>query len=86
MMLKRYGQSEIVSVLSNINVGGYFKYFEPCGVSYLGEKKFTHYKVYKGSSEYDSREMAIISEANELGIDTATPQEIERMKRLWNQS
>ena len=27
-MLKKYGQSEIVSVLSDINVTGYFKYFE----------------------------------------------------------
>lgn len=90
-MLKRYGQSEIVSVLSDIKVSGYFKYCEPCGVSYLGEKKFTHYKIYKGSSEYDSREMAIlidgvISEAKEMGIETMTPQELERLKKSWNQS
>ena len=55
------------------------------------EKKFTHYKIYKGSSEYDSREMAIlidgvISEAKEMGIETMTPQELERLKKSWNQS
>ena len=27
-MLKRYGQSEMVSVLSSIDVTGYFKYYE----------------------------------------------------------
>lgn len=90
-MLKRYGQSQIVSVLSDIKVGGYFKYYEPCGRSWLNEKEFTHYKVYKGSSEYDSREMAvlidgIISEAKEMGIETLPPRELERIKRAWNQS
>lgn len=89
--LKRYGQSEIVSVLSHINVHGVFKYYERAGVSYLGEKEFTHYRVYKGSSEYDSREMAIlidgiVEDAKELGIETMTPIEIERLKQRWNQS
>lgn len=87
-MLKRYGQSEIVSVLSDINPDGYFKYYEPCGIGWVNGKEFTHYRVYKGSSEFDTREMAvlidgIISEAKEMGIETATPQEAARMKEEW---
>lgn len=87
-MLKRYGQSEIVSVLSQIDVSGYFKYYEPLATATLQGKEFTHYKIYKGSSEYDSREMSIlidgiVSEAKELGIDTIPPAEIERLKNMW---
>lgn len=87
-MLKKYGQSEIVSVLSDINVTGYFKYFEEIATVQLQGKNFTHYKVFKGSSEYDSREMAvlidgIISEAKELSIETLPNDEIERIKKLW---
>jgi hypothetical protein len=88
-MLKRYGQSEIVSVISSIDVTGYFKYFEAIGTATLQGKEFTHYKVYKGSSEYNSREMAIlidgiISEAKEMGIETLPPDEIKRIKEMWN--
>lgn len=87
-MLKRYGQSEMVSVVSSIDVRGYFKYFEPVGTARLQGKDFTHYRVFKGSSEYDSREMAvlidgIISEAKELHIETLPPHEIERLKEKW---
>lgn len=91
-MLKRYGQSEIVTVLSHINVNGYFKYYKPIKTVKLMvngvEKEFTHYFVYKGSSEYDTKEMAIlidgiISEAEQLGIPTLTPNEVERIKASW---
>ena len=87
-MLKNYGQSTVVSVLSEINVTGFFKYYEEFGRGEVNGKDFTHYKVYKGSSEFDTKEMAIlidgvISEAQELGIDTRTPEEIEKMKSLW---
>lgn len=87
-MLKRYGQSELVSVLSDINVNGYFKYYEVAGTSQLNGKEFTHYKVYKGSSEYDTREMSVlidgvVSEAKLLGIETLTPEELERIKSAW---
>lgn len=87
-MLKRYGQSELISVLSNIRIGDYVKYYEQAGESTLNGKLFKHYRVYKGSSEFDTREMAvlidgIVSEAKEIGIPTETPDEIERMKSLW---
>jgi hypothetical protein len=87
-MLKRYGKSEIVSVLSSIDVAGYFKYYDVAGTSTLNSKEFTHYKVYKGSSEYDTREMSIfidgiVSEAKQLNIETLTPKELENLKNSW---
>lgn len=49
---------------------------------------FTAYAMIKGSSEYDTYEMSkfidgVVSEAKELGIQTETKDEIERMKALW---
>lgn len=87
-MLKEYGQSEIVSVLSEIKVDGYFKYYEEAGKATLNGKDFTHYKVYKGTSEYDTREMSIfidgvVKEAKELDINTDTPEQIKMYKEAW---
>lgn len=88
--LKRYGQSELISVLSHVPIGNYIKYFEEAGVSKLNGKDFTHYRVYKGSSEFDSREMSIfidgvVSEAKDLGIQTETPNQIAEMKSRWGE-
>lgn len=49
---------------------------------------FAAYAMIKGSSEYDTKEMSVfidgvVSEAKELGIQTETPEEIERLKALW---
>ena len=91
LMLKRYGQSEMVSIISSINVNGYFKYYEEAGRTMLNGKAFTHYKVYKGSSEFDTKEMSIfingiVAECQELGIETMTPKELESLKNNWNAS
>jgi hypothetical protein len=90
-MLKRYGQNEIISVLSDIDISRFVKYYEEIGKGHVEGKEFTHYRCYIGSSEYNSREMAIlidgiISEAEALGIETLPTTAIERMKALWNQS
>lgn len=89
-MLKRYGQSELISVLAHIPIEHYLKYYEEAGESELNGKLFKHYRVYKGSSEFDSREMSIfidgvVSEAKDLGIQTETPDEIARLKALWGE-
>lgn len=89
-LLKRYGQSELISVLSHVPIGNYVKYYEEAGESELNGKMFTHYRVYKGSSEFDSREMSIfidgvVSEAKELGIQTDTPNTIAEMKARWGE-
>ena len=83
-MLERYGQSQIVHVRSDIDIKGYFKYYKVVGES----DRFTHYQVMKGSSEYDTKEMSIlidgiVSECQDLGIETMTPTELERLKSLW---
>ena len=88
-MLRRYGQSEIISVVAHIPITEYIKYCEEAGESSLNGKLFKHYKVYKGSSEFDSREMSIfidgiVSEAKELGIQTDTPDQIAEMKARWD--
>lgn len=88
-MLKDYGQSEMISIKSDINIKGYFKYYEIAGQSILNGTAFTHYKIFKGTSEYDSKEMSIfidgvVQEAKQLGIETKTPQELEELKRLWD--
>ena len=87
-LLKRYGQSDIMSVRSDVNVKPYFKYFEEAGQGKVNGKLFTHYKVFKGSSEYDTREMSIlldgiVSEAKELNIPILTKSELELMKSEW---
>ena len=89
-MLKDYGQSDLVSVMAHIPVEHYFKYYEEAGESTLNGKLFKHYRVYKGSSEFDTREMSIfidgiVSEAKNLGIETMTPNEIAKMKDLWGE-
>ncbi len=55
---------------------------------YKGNDTFSSYLMIKGTSEYDTSEMAhfldmAILEAQALGIETETPNEIERMKALW---
>lgn len=89
-MLKRYGQSSVVSVVDEA-VPIFLKsvkYSEEFGHGTVNGKDFTHLKVFVGSSEYDTKEMAIlidgiVSEAQELKICTLTPAELEVMKGAW---
>lgn len=87
-MLKRYGQSQMISVYADIDVSRFLKYYEEAGESILNNKLFKHYKVYTGTSEYDTKEMSIfidgvVQEAQELGIVTDTPEQIARYKEAW---
>lgn len=90
LMLKRYGQSELISAVAHIPFGAYVKYFEEAGESTLNGKLFKHYRVFKGSSGFDTKEMSIfidgiVSEAKDLGIPTDTPDQIAKMKALWGE-
>ena len=87
-MLKRYGQSDIVSVISSVDVKGYFKYYDEFGKGTVNGKEFTHYKVYKGSSEYDTKEMSIlidgiIDEAKALDIEVISEREKSLLLEEW---
>lgn len=89
LLLQRYGQSEIVSVVSNIDVKPYFRYYTEAGESTLNGKIFKHYKVYKGSSEMNRKEMSIlidglVSECKEEGIETKPKAEIDSLLKEWD--
>lgn len=85
-MLKRYGQSQIIKLLTEglpilLRAIKYYEIIKEDG-------DCTYVKVYTGSSEYDTKEMAIlidgiVSEATELKIPTMTPAEIQRLKDNW---
>lgn len=84
-MLKDYGQSTIVSLVSEVDVSKYFKYYELIGSSSLNEKVFNHYKLFKGSSEFDTKEMSIfidgiIQECESVGIPTLSKEEITKLR------
>lgn len=55
-------------------------------VKYVDDATF--YKIYRGSHTYDTKEMSLliegtVADAKELGIDTMTPAELERMMSVW---
>ena len=90
-MLQKYGyiyQDDdgyiTVTVKAEVDMSkiqGHWKHYKSNG-------KFSSYLMIKGSSEYDTGEMAkfidaVVLEAKELGIETATPDELERMKATW---
>lgn len=86
-MLKEYGQNQVISVQSNVDISKYIKYYEEIGKGKVNGKEFTHYRVFEGSSEMDSREMAILidgvrQEAEQLGIPTLTPDEIANLRGI----
>ena len=86
-MLKSYGQMSEISMLSSIDPIGYFKYYDIVSKRIFNGNEFTIYRLYKGSSEYDTKEMSIfidgvIHEAQQLGIETLTPNQIIELKSM----
>lgn len=64
------------------------RHYAETGVGYVDGKKFIHYRAIKGTSEYSTKEMSvfldgIISECQELGIETDTPEQIAKYKEEW---
>ena len=87
-MLKRYGKSEVISILADIQIKQYLKYYEEFGETLLNGKLFKHYKVFMGSSEMNTKEMSvllngIVSEAKEMGIETLEDKKINSMIERW---
>lgn len=89
MMLKRFGQTGVVKI-QNEDVERFkrqFQYVEE-HEKFAPEEKARYLRFWVGSSHYDTREMSvfidgIVNEAKELGIETMTPDELERMKQEW---
>lgn len=88
-MLKDYGQSEDILLSANANIIGYAKYYELIGKRKMESGNiFNVYRLYKGSSEFDTKEMSIfidgiILEAKSIGIDVITYDEIKRNEVLY---
>jgi hypothetical protein len=90
-MLKRYGQGTTISVQTDKlpDVCRELDYWEEIGKGTVNGKAFTHLRMWVGSSKYDTKEMSIfidgiVEEAQELGIETLTPDELSRMVGEWN--
>ena len=86
-MLKNYGQMSEISMLSSVEPTGYFKYYETVSKRIFNNNEFTIYRIYKGSSEYDTKEMSIfidgiVQEAQQLGIQTLTPSQLLELKNM----
>ena len=86
------GQTIIISALASIPEEDLilkFGYLAPIAThGFVGDKEFIHYRVLKGSHDFTQKEMSIfidgiISECKAMGIETATPDEVERMKAMW---
>jgi hypothetical protein len=97
-LLQRYGQDQkdengntvIFSLRSDISPVGILKYSKVIGTGEVNGTEFTHYKALKGSSEMNTAEMnvlidGLISECKEVGIETDTPQELERLRGIWSE-
>lgn len=96
-MITSYGQIEYIdegqALIYKTNAD--FKYIQELEEAHLkflkqGEDGAYWYKVYRGSHTYNSQEMAqliqgTVEEAKELGIETLTPAELQRMNELWKQ-
>lgn len=91
LMLKRYGQGSVISVLTERvdDVERELDYCEVHGYGKVNGRDFTHLRFWVGSSKYNSKEMSIfidgiVEEARELGIETLAPDELSRMLGEWN--
>lgn len=85
--LANYGQSYLIELSRDVpesEVERLFKYYEVMEET----SQSVVYKVYLGTSLYDTKEMAVyidgvVSEAKTLGISTLTPDEIKDIKDGW---
>ncbi|RDU22856.1 hypothetical protein [Anaerosacchariphilus polymeriproducens] len=82
------GRRTILTVLPEVNMKSLGIHTKYIGSGYVGDKEFHHYLVLRGSSEYNTKEMAhfidmIVSECKEVEIETLPEDEIKRMKEVW---
>ena len=87
-MLKQYGQRYVVCVPYYTPIESLVKYYEQDGVRKQGDKLFKTYIVYLPSSEMNTYEMSklidgTVEEAQSMGIETMTPDEIAHLKAMW---
>ena len=86
-MLEDYSQCLMIPVQKGTIPSGYFKYYKFVASTTINGKEADYYKVFKGSSEFNTEEMTIfldgiIQECKQLGIETLTPEELERLRQI----
>ena len=62
----------------------------PCGSKEENGQELVFYKIFRGSSTYDTKEMSIlidgtVEECKEHGIETMPPDELKRMLEAWDE-
>jgi hypothetical protein len=88
-MIQKYGYMDeelTVTVKAEVNmnrIDGHWRY-----ITTSGDGKWKAYAMIRGSSKYNTAEMAhfidmIIEEAKEIGVEIISPEEIERLKTEW---
>ena len=89
-MLRRYGQFTYIVVKPGAveAVKKQWRECEEVGEIDVNGTKAVQMLCYDGSSTYDSREMSVlidgvVSEGQELGIETLPPTELQKMKESW---
>jgi len=90
-MLKRYGQSDIWAASPDTRPEQHFRYFDFFGKRTVNGKEVYFYTVYRGSSEYDTREMSvlldgIIDEAKNLDIEVISESERSLLLEEWGKA
>ena len=79
VMVDENGEQVIISVKQGVKVSDFYPYAKEIGSGTVKDKIFTHYRIYRGSHTYDTKEMSIfisgiVEECKEQGIDTDTPE------------
>lgn len=89
-MVLQYGVIEVLSIqkFAFESAKRLFDYYQILGESNTNGKDFIHVKAGIGTHLYNTKEMAtfidgVVSEAQQLGIETKTPDEIAQLKSLW---
>ncbi len=100
MMIGRYGQPLFIDesetaeavIKTNIPVEQMLEsetvHCMPCGRKVEEDKELIFYKIFRGSSTYNTKEMSVlidgtVSECKEQGIETLAPEELERLLKSW---
>lgn len=95
MQIRDCGVYEIIPIRAQ-NVKNWIDVWHSHGIGWICEdmgecrnvKGYHNIKSYYGTSVYDTKQMSriideVVRECTQCGIETATPQEIERIKATW---
>lgn len=84
-LIKEHSNFTTVKMLTAINPAMFFKYYDDIETVADDEALYTYYKIYKGSSQMDSKEMSrlidgLIQECKEQGIEVLSDAELDLLK------